>query len=277
MDRAFAVAKAEVRAHAACYDALHQADTTDADGDGKAALVSFAAHLRTFHPNDPTDPDDQAAADRLRYLWNDWMLNAVTRGDWDDDYDGKLDGPNDVTADPTLKGREDYIGVNYYSDTLVSASRGIIIPVVKVAVTQDHMPTDRPKTDFAWDIYPEGLGTVMDEVAPYGLPVVITENGVADSQDVMRGRFLAEHLYQLGWAIQRGVDVRGYFHWALEDNFEWASGFCPKFGLYAVDPTTKVRTARPSAQTYKSIIQSGKVTRAQIDAMPAYGAPTECN
>ena len=89
----------------------------------------------------------------------------------------------------------------------------------------------------------------------------------------MRARFIAEHLYQAGWAIQRGVDLRGYFHWALVDNFEWANGFCPKFGLASYDPTTKARTLRPSAQTYASIIQSASVKKADIDAMPAYGAP----
>jgi beta-glucosidase/6-phospho-beta-glucosidase/beta-galactosidase len=114
---------------------------------------------------------------------------------------------------------------------------------------------------------------VLDEVKPYALPVVITENGIADEGDVMRARFIAEHLFQAGWAIQRGVDLRGYFHWALVDNFEWASGFCPHFGLSSYDMTTKARTVRKSAQTYASIIQAGTVKQSDIDAMPAYGAP----
>jgi len=274
-DRGFAVAKIEVRAHAACFDAIHQADTVDADGDGKPAMVSLAKHLRTFHPYDDTDPDDQTAADRVKYIYNDWFLNAVVLGNWDDDLDGTLtDSPNDVTGDPTLVGRADYLGVNYYSDTLVSASRGVIIPVIDAAIYEAFMPTTRPKTDFGWDIYPEGLGTVLDEVKPYGLPVVITENGIADAGDVNRARFIAEHLYQAGWAIQRGVDLRGYFHWALVDNFEWANGFCPHFGLASYDPTTKARTARASARTYASIIQAGAVKQSDIDAMPPYATPT---
>ncbi len=267
LDRGLAVAKVEVRAHAKCFDAIHAADST--------AQVSYAAHMRTFHPLDPTDPDDAAAAVRVRYLFNDWFINAIVYGNWDDDLDGTLtSSPSDVKADPTLIGRADYLGVNYYSDTLVSASRGIILPVINAAITEANMPTTRPKTDFGWDIYPEGLGTVLDEVKPYGLPVVITENGIADQGDVMRARFIAEHLFQLGWAIQRGVDVRGYFHWALVDNFEWASGFCPHFGLFSYDVTTKARTARASAQTYASIIQTGQVVLADVDAMAPYGAPT---
>ncbi|HEY2513392.1 MAG TPA: glycoside hydrolase family 1 protein [Polyangiaceae bacterium] len=275
--RAFAVARGEARAHARCFDAIHAADTTDADGDGKAALVSYAAHMRTFHPLDPTDPDDQAAAARVRYIANDWFINAVVRGDWDDDFNGDYTGPNDVQADPNLKGRADYLGVNYYSDTLISSSYGLVLPVVNASVLQANLPTDRPKTDFGWDIYPEGFGTVLDEAAGYGLPILVTENGIADRNDVMRGRFLAEHLLQLGAANLRGDRVIGYLHWSMLDNFEWNSGFCPKFGLHAVDRTTAARTARASASLYSSIIDAGKLTQAQIDALPPYGAPTPCN
>lgn len=276
LDRAFVAGRAEVRAHARCFDALHAADTVDADGDGKAARVSFAAHLRTFHPVDPQNPEDVQATERVHRIWNVWALDAVTTGNWDDDLDGKFDGPKDMLADPTLIGRLDYVAVNYYSDTLISAAGGIVIPVVQAVVTQASLPTGRPKSDLGWDVYPEGLGTVMDEVAKYKLPVVITENGIADHADVSRARFIAEHLYQLGWARLRGVDVRGYFHWSLVDNFEWAEGFCPRFGLFSYDPQTKVRTMRKSADTYKGIAQSNVVRRADVDALPPYGKPTPC-
>ena len=276
-DRAFTVARGEARAHARCYDALHAADTVSAAGDGTAARVSIAAHMRTFHPYYPDDPADIAATAHVRYIANDWFLNTAVRGDWDDDFDGTYAGPNDVKGDPTLEGRLDYIGVNYYSDTIISASYGFVIPGIGASILQAGLPTNRPKTDFAWDIYPEGFGTVLDEAAGYGLPLVVTENGVADRNDVMRARFIAEHLLQLGAANLRGDGVLGYFHWSLLDNFEWNSGFCPRFGLHSVDHATGARTARASASVYSAILKSGKVTQAQIDAMPPYGAPTPCN
>ncbi|MEO8797991.1 MAG: family 1 glycosylhydrolase, partial [Polyangiaceae bacterium] len=108
--RAFDVARTLARAHASCFDAIHAADTTDADGDGKAAWVSVAKHERTFHPDDPTLDDDVQATAHVRYLWNLWFLNAVIRGDWDDDIDGNYTGPKDVKGDPTLANRMDYIG-----------------------------------------------------------------------------------------------------------------------------------------------------------------------
>jgi beta-glucosidase len=275
--RALAVAKIEARAHARCYDAIHAADTVDADGDGQAAMVSLAKHQRTFHPYDTTEPDDATATTHVEYLWNQWFLNAIVHGDWDDDFDGAYTGPNDVQGDPTLKGRADYLGINYYSDTLISAHRGIVIPApVSAAVYQANLPTGRPETDFGWDIYPEGLGTVLDEAAGYGLPIVVTENGLADVADANRARFLLEHLYQLGWAMQRGAHVVGYFHWALVDNFEWANGFCPHFGLASYDKTTGARTPKASLATYTSIIAGGRITTADVSAAPAYVAPQAC-
>ena len=274
VDRALNVAKIEARAHAKCFDAIHAADTVDADGDGKAALVSLAKHQRTFHPYDATSSADAASAAHVEYLWNQWFLNAVVRGDWDDDFDGNYTGPNDKMNDPSLRGRADFLGINYYSDTLVSASKGLLIPSpVSAGIFQANLPTGRPETDFAWDIYPEGLGTVLDEAATYGLPLVITENGLADARDVNRSRFLLEHLYQVGWAIDRGDPVVGYFHWAFVDNFEWASGFCPHFGLYSYDRDSGTRTAKGSVATYTEVARSGKITSAQVAAAPAYVPP----
>jgi beta-glucosidase/6-phospho-beta-glucosidase/beta-galactosidase len=279
VSRAIAVVEDEARAHAACYDAIHAADTVDADGDGKAAQVSIAKHQRTFHPYDPTDPDDTAAAQHVDYLWNQWFLNAIVRGNWDADFDGAYTSPGDMTGDPTLVGRADFIGVNYYSDTLISASQhGIKLPApVDAVVIERDMPTGRPKTDFGWDIYPEGLGTVLDETAQYGLPMLVTENGIADAADANRARFILEHLYQLGWAMQRGDPVLGYIHWALVDNFEWADGYCPHFGLFAYDTTTGARSAKGSVATYTSVIDAGQVTTAQVNAAAPYvPPPAEC-
>ncbi|MBK8219087.1 MAG: glycoside hydrolase family 1 protein [Myxococcales bacterium] len=276
VERALTVAKAEAYAHARCYDAIKKADTRDADGDGKPALVGPVLHQRDVIPRDPNDAEDVAAADRVRYLNNLWFANTATRGDFDDDFDGKLDGPNDKKADPALANRADFLGVNYYTAMEAASSGGVVLPRVNAVIKADRLPTLRPKTDFHWDIHPAGFGVVLDEVAQYKLPVYVTENGIADSKDVNRSRFLAEHLFEVGYAMKRGLDVRGYFHWSLIDNFEWNSGFCPRFGLVAYDTKAKTRTLRKSADTFARIIRAGKVTQAEIDAEPPYAAPTPC-
>ena len=79
-----------------------------------------------------------------------------------------------------------------------------------------------------------------------GVPVYITENGIADAADAKRGAFLVASPAELARAIADGVDVRGYFHWSLIDNFEWAEGYEPRFGLVEVDYATQER-ARASA------------------------------
>jgi len=267
IDRALTVGKNQATAHAKCFDAIKAVDPT--------SMVGIVQHQRAVEPEDPSYPDDVAAAERVRYVNNLWVLNAVVKGDWDDDFDGKLDGPKDRRADPALANRSDYIGINYYS-ALVATVNGLKIPVIDAFIKQDHLVNDRPKTDFFWDIYPKGFRIILDEIRDYKKPIVITENGIADSKDVNRTRFLLEHLYELGKAKASGLDIRGYIYWSLLDNFEWASGFCPRFGLHAVDRTTGARTARPSAQTYARISKESKVTKAEMDAAPPYAPPTYC-
>jgi beta-glucosidase/6-phospho-beta-glucosidase/beta-galactosidase len=88
----------------------------------------------------------------------------------------------------------------------------------------------------------------------YGLPVYITENGIADRDDLLRPEYLVSHLREVARAIENGIDVRGYYHWSLLDNFEWVKGFGPRFGLYRVNYETFERTPTRSALLYKRII-----------------------
>ncbi|MEK7067671.1 MAG: family 1 glycosylhydrolase, partial [Patescibacteria group bacterium] len=97
---------------------------------------------------------------------------------------------------------------------------------------------------------------VLKELREYQLPVYILENGLADAADARRADFIRDHLRYVRQAISEGIDVRGYFHWSLLDNFEWADGFEPKFGLYQVDFKTFKRTARPSAKVYAEICKN---------------------
>jgi beta-glucosidase/6-phospho-beta-glucosidase/beta-galactosidase len=129
-----------------------------------------------------------------------------------------------------------------------------------------------PVTDFGTVIYPQGFRVVLDEVAPYGLPIVITENGVADADDDQRPRFIVEHLYALGQAIDDGLDIRGYYHWSLLDNFEWVSGYCPQFGLVHVDLSNpaKPRSLGEGARVYREIIEAGTVSPTLFARYPEY-------
>ena len=90
----------------------------------------------------------------------------------------------------------------------------------------------------------------------YGVPLYVTYNGICDVTDAIRPGFLSDHVGAIGLAIRRGADVRGYFHWSLVDNFEWAEGWAPRFGLIALDRLTQQRTLRPSAHLYERICRT---------------------
>lgn len=267
-----------VYGHALAYDAIHEADVVDASGkDGVAAAVSVAKHQRVFLAKNPCRPRDVAAASHYQYLMDRMYLNAVVLGDFDGNADGDVDDKEDSAADPALVGRMDFIGLNYYGPSLIDGS---IQPLrfLPGYPLQDHLPTEQPKNDLAWDIYPNGFRFVLDEAAGYGLPIYVTENGTADAADVVRPRYLADHLHVLAQAMEAGVDVRGYFAWSLMDNFEWSEGYCPRFGLYRVDYGSKerTRTATEGASLYRKIIEAGRVLAADA-ADYVYGAPTLCD
>jgi len=106
---------------------------------------------------------------------------------------------------------------------------------------------------MGWEIYPGGIYWILKNLAVFGKPIYVVENGLADAKDEMRKDFIKGHLYWIHKAIEDGVDVRGYFHWSLIDNFEWVDGFEPRFGLVEVDYKTLERKPRPSAFYYAGI------------------------
>ncbi|MCD4694114.1 family 1 glycosylhydrolase [bacterium] len=141
----------------------------------------------------------------------------------------------------------DYIGVNYYHH-----DRIIWHPPFKENLNKEI-------DDRGWEFYPEGIYRVLKKYKKYKKPILITENGTADARDKNRERYIREHLKYIHKAIQEGVDVRGYFYWSLIDNFEWAEGYWPKFGLYEVDRKTFNRKARPSVDFYKKVCSENKI------------------
>jgi beta-glucosidase len=135
----------------------------------------------------------------------------------------------------------DFIGLNHYFHTIVN-----------YGVRRNFKGK---LSDMKWELYPEGLYRVLKSLKQYQKPIYITEHGLADARDAHREWYIREGLVQVGRARKEGVDVRGYFHWSLLDNFEWAEGFWPRFGLVAVNYKTLQRTVRPSALAYKKIIE----------------------
>ncbi|MCW9054700.1 MAG: glycoside hydrolase family 1 protein [Candidatus Pacebacteria bacterium] len=150
--------------------------------------------------------------------WNDWFLNET-------------------------KGYQDVITLNHYHRNRIN-----------YGFNEDH---NERISDMGWELHPESLAQMAREMhEKYKLPIYVTEHGLADADDSHREWFITESLKHLHHAIEEGVDVRGYLHWSLLDNFEWDKGFWPRFGLVAVDFKTQERKVRPSAQVYKKVCES---------------------
>jgi beta-glucosidase len=137
---------------------------------------------------------------------------------------------------------QDFIGLNYYFRSNFHLWK----------IRNDN----KEVSDLGWELYPEGIYHVLKDLKKFGKPIYITENGLADAGDKKRSWFIAQILQYVHQAIGEGVDVRGYLHWSLIDNFEWDKGFYPRFGLVEVDYKTQKRTPRNSAKFYADIIKN---------------------
>jgi beta-glucosidase len=193
-----------------------------------AALASMALHLNPIDPVRYGDPTDRLAVWMYDWLWQGRILRAA-------------------------RANLDWVGVNYYFRVLV---RWDVLPW-RFFGAPEMGP--HQKTEYGWEIYPKGLYRVLNRVARLGKPVIVTENGIADADDNQRARYLIAHLRQAHRALREGVDLRGYIHWSLLDNFEWSEGFTKRFGLAEVDLATQHRTLRPSAHVYGEIARSNSV------------------
>jgi beta-glucosidase len=141
------------------------------------------------------------------------------------------------------RGCHDFLSVQYYFHNRLKFPRKISLD-------------DKPVSDLNWEIFPAGIYFIINWMKKYDLPIYITENGLADADDSMRGQFIKDQLYWIYKSISEGADVRGYFHWSLLDNFEWDKGFWPRFGLIEINYKTLERKIRPSAYEYKKIIEN---------------------
>ncbi len=254
-------------AHAAACHALRELDTSDADGDGEPALCGAAASTNVIRPMDSTSKLDVEASAKLDWIYNHATHVALIDGDVDLDFDGAFTSPaaGNIPLDegnyPELAGTIDWIGINYYGPIMVTGTGGGALGGVPTIDVADYDPL-LPHSELGFAIDPAGFGEVLSAFDRYDLPMYITENGLGDSEDDDRPRFVVDHLSEVASAIDRDIDIRGYYHWSLTDNFEWAHGFEQRFGLYQVDfeDPALPRTAGRSVDAYRAIIRAGEVT-----------------
>ena len=150
-------------------------------------------------------------------------------------------GANTFTVKRVIR-QSDFLAVNHYFSHRIYGYR--------VHDQDDHT------SDLGWSLLPSGLQYVLEDLGErYDLPVMVTESGLADTDDSQRKWWISETIKAMDAAMKNGVKLLGYLHWSLLDNFEWNKGFWPKFGLIAVDRRTMKRTVRPSAKWYGAVVR----------------------
>ena len=144
---------------------------------------------------------------------------------------------------------DDFVGVQTYSRMVVGAS-GVIPPGESVE-----------KNQMGEEFYPEALeGTIRHAAQVTGVPIYVTENGLSTDDDSRRLEYLRRALRCVVTSLEAGIDVRGYFCWSAFDNFEWVSGYGPKFGLIAVDRKTQRRTVKPSGEWLGAVARANRIS-----------------
>lgn len=186
--------------------------------------IGMAIQLANIQAKRPHNYFDEVSTKWMRYFWNWWFLKRINK-------------------------YQDFVGINYYFTDYYTGLLKKENPKV-------------PLNDLGWYMEPEGLYPLLLRTwVRFKKPIFVTENGVADASDSYRRWWLEETIVAMERALSVGVDLRGYFHWSLLDNFEWSYGWWPKFGLIEVDREHgMVRKIRPSAKWFaervKDISQS---------------------
>jgi beta-glucosidase len=234
-------------AHAAAYRTIHSLQ--------KDANVGWAQHYVVFKPRRPESAMDRWLCGFIQRRFNDNFAEGIQSG--------RAPFPLNKFGQtlPEIKDTCDFVGINYYSRLRV----GFELRSPKTLFVEISVPPHKPQGDSGievpyGEVYPEGLRQAVEHFAGFKKPIYILENGVPDREDRIRPWAIESIVRQMHWLLAEGIDLRGYFHWTLADNFEWNEGWHLRFGLYDLDPATQVRKPRSSAQVYQRMIKqsSGK-------------------
>jgi beta-glucosidase len=210
---------------------------------------------------------DVEAASRADGLSNRWFLDPVFRSSYPEDMKealGRFAGGFGFIKDgdlQTISTKNDFLGVNYYTGSLVKFAQDGVL-------NYQEVPGDAKNTTaMGWEICPQALyDLVLRLRREYThVPIYVTENGAAFDDVLTKGKrvhdseridYIKGHLRKIAEANEQGADIRGYYLWSLLDNFEWANGYSKRFGIVHVDFRTQERSLKDSALWYRDAISS---------------------
>ncbi|HLO32602.1 MAG TPA: family 1 glycosylhydrolase, partial [Anaerolineales bacterium] len=251
-DRVKRVADTIINAHVRAYHAIK-----DIDPEAKVGITDQWLLCKPKTDNDR----DVAATDQYIYFHQDYLLNAVVKGEYHPNFRQGDADTRRVLDIPTEKWQPavDFIGLQYYKSVYVSfivpssmwwpyyysgsGDSALFEPVPDMDISRANYPHNL-LNDMGWEMYPEGLYKCLLKLRDnyknkdgVSIPVLISENGTAEIVDRNRAAFITAHIDQMFRAINEGAHVIGYLHWSIADNWEWIDGYRPevRFGLFSVD------------------------------------------
>ncbi len=214
--------------------------------------ISLAHHMRILSPERRFWPLDFLFVKKADAIFNWSLLHFLNTGEVHFQVPGICDLKRRV---PEAVGALDFLGINYYGRDYLSFTP-LSEEKIKLNQTPNHLDV---KTDMGWEIHPQGVDKILHGIKRYGfekIPLVMTENGIADHDDDLRSQFIYEHFSNFLIGCKKyGLNAKGYLHWSLLDNFEWIDGFYPRFGLFEVDYKTQKRLPRKSAHYFRGIAE----------------------
>lgn len=227
-----------LKAHILAYQAIHRHYE---ETQKSPVYVSLAHHMTYFMPCRRNSLADRWSVFLRNYFFNYLFFDAALSGFlfFPGMFCERLPGAKAL----------DFLGVNYYSRDFIQFAGFFQANSIGIICEKGHHPLEvRELNAMAWDVYPEGLYQLLKGLKRYRLPVFITENGICAAEDSQRIRFIKSHLETLARAGREGLPLLGYLYWSLLDNFEWAHGYGPRFGIVEVNYETQQRKVRESAQ-----------------------------
>lgn len=227
----------------------HVAVSTELKKIDNSSQIGVATSIFQFEPARRWHLGDWAIARISSNTFNESILGFFRTGTM------RFYVPFDVDlsyTDSNAPNTIDFIGVNYYSHYAYRFDADFKKATQSLPVEGEEM------TDMPYTIYPEGIYRAIEDAATLKKPVIITENGISDSKDDRREKYIRQSLYAVSKAIKDGYDIRGYYYWSLMDNFEWAEGYTQKFGLYEVNLETQERKLRNGSRAFAEIIKKTK-------------------
>jgi len=249
------------------HQLLAHARATAVLRDSPGARVGTTLAVTSIEPASDSD-DDRAAAEFADAAQNGTFLDPLFGR-------GYPDASLEIFPPPPIRNGDleeiaaplDFLGVNYYTRMVVTASPSSQMKFAPVR-------TEGPRTAMGWEVYPDGLRKVLAGIAAdYSPPALyVTENGAAFEdpeprhgrvEDPLRVDYLRRHLAAVAGAMEDGAPVKGYFCWSLMDNFEWSFGFSKRFGIVYVDFNTQDRVVKDSGRFYAEVARRCSIPEAE--------------